>query len=71
MAPTLVREHLGVCLHLSVRASSGYKNVFTVGDRFRAIYQENRNGHRTVSLGYFPTAVDAAHAYALHLLSLL
>ena len=70
--PTLAREHLGVHLHLSMRASSGYKNVFAVDDRFRAIYQENRDGHRTVvSLGYFPTAVDAAHAYALHLLSLL
>ena len=70
--PTLAREHLGVRLHLSMRASSGYKNVFAVGHLgFRAIYQENRDGRRNVSLGYFPTAVGAAHAYALHLQSLL
>ena len=64
-------EYLGVRLHLSASSSTGYVNVQPRGRRFRAVTQSRENGQhgrkRLVGIGTFDTAVEAAHAYAVHM----
>jgi len=55
-------EAEGLRLHLSRRASTGYKGVCLQKGRFRASC--TRDG-RSLFLGYFDSAVEAAVAYAL------
>ena len=64
-------EHLGIQLHLSASSSTGYVNVQPRGRRFRAVVQSRDGGpdggKRLVAIGTFDTAVEAAHAYAMHM----
>ena len=54
----------GLPLHMSARNATGYKNVFASGNEF--VVNHWQNG-RTQHLGYYPTALEAAIAYAQHL----
>ena len=55
----------GIELHLNEACSTGYKGVFPArNNRFEA-----RAGKKKQYLGIFDTAVEAAEAYARHMLS--
>ena len=60
----LLEEVDGIKLHLSSNNATGYKGVFAQHGRFQAALSSNGNRH---SIGYFPTAVEAAVAYARYL----
>lgn len=62
-APPNVLE--GVQLHMSTRNATGYKNVYATGGEFVC---NHWCGGRTEHIGYYPTAADAALAYARHVL---
>lgn len=64
-APDVAAEAEGVSLHLSGRNTTGYLNVNRrrKTDRFTASYWED-DEKQLISLGSFPTAVEAAVAYA-------
>ncbi|EOD16916.1 hypothetical protein EMIHUDRAFT_244660, partial [Emiliania huxleyi CCMP1516] len=57
-------EAEGVRLHLSSSNSTGYKGVYKDGSRFKAQHRRGGVDGRSVSLGYYDTAVEAAVAYA-------
>ena len=61
----LVKTVHGIELHLNEACSTGYKGVFPArNNRFEA-----RAGKKKQYLGIFDTAVEAAEAYARHMLS--
>ena len=60
-AVAVATEAEGLRLHLSSSSSTGYKNVFKDGSRFKV---EHRVDGRQVRVGSFDTAVEAAVAYA-------
>ena len=64
-APTVAAEAHGWKLHLSSRSRTGYRGVYRKAeDRYQAeCSADGKNKH----LGHFPTAVDAAVAYAKHM----
>jgi len=55
----------GIELHMSSRNATGYKNVYATGTEF--VVNHWSNG-RTEHLGYYPTATEAAMAYAHHVI---
>mgnify|MGYP000874477695 FL=1 len=69
----MVTEAEGLRLHLSPRSNTGYRSVrrepnYPSGQpRAKPFRAEYRHDGRSVSLGYFATAVEAAVAYAKHM----
>ena len=65
-AAQLVTHAGGLALHLSSKSATGYKNVSQLINRFEVrAYEQGKH----VYVGRFDTAVDAAVAYARHVLS--
>ena len=63
----VVKEADGFKLHLSNRNPTGYCGVYSAGERYKA--QQTRGG-KLHHLGTFDTAVEAAVAYAKHVIAI-